>query len=163
MDAQQALQRLSLQAGITVAMPRKGGTLPEMLRPFRGAIDEKILEEILVDIKVLIEREIGEEQRLQALLAIGLIVSTTRGWALDRDSMLVRNDLIDDAQYNELLTWVRDVERLSAVMIERALHVRRRIRTYWRPHRPRVPDPRRPSVKTRNADKSRVRPSKRPR
>src|SRR5262245_46392660 len=87
------------------------GGLVDGLRPYTGTIDPRALKDVLVAVRTLKdEAEGGEAIPTSALSWIFDLTNTVRLWALDKDSMLVRNKLIGPSEWQTLMEWVVDVE-----------------------------------------------------
>lgn len=91
-----------------------------MLRPF-GGIDSSVMDSALHAARVLLAAKLDQKSRLEAILAILELVSVTRAWGLDDDSMLRRNKRLNDDQYVALIKWVRELEELAKRLVEAGL------------------------------------------
>jgi len=116
------LHLLMRHAGLAPELANEslGGTVVGMLRPYSG-LDAAVLGEALNAARSLSESNLDVQTLLQASLAVCELVSVTRAWGLDRDSMLVRNKLIDDAQWVALSEWTRELEEVNKLLLERGL------------------------------------------
>jgi hypothetical protein len=87
-----------------------GGLLDE-LRPFTGSINTASTQEVIDAIRSLVTlAQNGVPIRFSTLAQGFFLIHTVRRWALDKDSMLVRNALINDHDREELLTWIVEAQ-----------------------------------------------------
>ena len=77
-----------------------------MLRPFNGTLNEENFHElmnVLLALKDHFSKEIIDRNITSNLWAI---CHLTRSWAIERDAMLRRNNLINDTQIDLLTIWI---------------------------------------------------------
>lgn len=87
------------------------GGLVHSLRPYQGAIDRRALAAVLAAVRTLKkEAKRGEPMPIALVAGIFRLTNTVRRWALDGDSMLVRNKRIEPPQWEQLMDWVIKVE-----------------------------------------------------
>lgn len=98
--------------------------LIDSLRPYNGSIDVNVLAEISNAVDLLrCEAERGVIVPVSALAHVFYLTNTVRRWALDDDSMLVRNGRISVEDKATLAKWVTETEdsyrRLWGILEER--------------------------------------------
>lgn len=88
-----------------------------MLRPFSGQLEEKNYHEIMAAIRVLAsDLRSSEKIDRDVISAIWGICHLTRLWAIDRNCMLQRNNLIQAKQIKKLENWI-EIISYSTMMI----------------------------------------------
>ncbi len=87
------------------------GGLVDSLRPYTGRIDREALADVLAAVRALRSgAEDGEAVPISVVAGVFYVTHTVRRWALDKDSMLVRNNRINISDWQILMDWVVEVE-----------------------------------------------------
>ena len=111
MDAQDIAERLAHHSA-------GDGGLLHTLRPYVGSVDTTATKEILDLVRRLTElAEKGVALPIAALSGVFHITHTVRRWALDKDGMLVRNNLILPSDWDTLKRWTDEVEEEFAKLL----------------------------------------------
>lgn len=81
-----------------------------MLRPFLGKLNEANYHEVMEAIRTLAD-ELRDKEKIdrEVILAIWGICHLTRSWAIEKEGMLQRNNLINDEQIKKLEKWVESI------------------------------------------------------
>lgn len=89
----------------------EAGGLIDSLRPYTGRVDASALADTLAAVRAMRSRAAsGDVVSISALSSVFHLTNTVRRWALDKDSMLVRNKRIELPQWEQLMDWVIEVE-----------------------------------------------------
>lgn len=90
-----------------------------MLRPFMGELIEENYHEVMEAIKTL-AGEIGDQKQVdrEVISAIWGICYLTRSWAIDKEGMLQRNDLITEKQIGQLEKWVESISYTTMMILD---------------------------------------------
>lgn len=94
-----------------------GGFLSS-LRPYAGTLDRQALADVLSAAKAILRlAERGAEVPISVISWLFGLSRTIRAWAIDDGGMLVRNDLITDADRETLRRWLERVEDMLEAIL----------------------------------------------
>lgn len=89
-----------------------------MLRPYQGELYEDNFHEVMEIIKVLKNHFYQDKIDTHIISNFWGICHYSRAWALDKDSMLRRNNLISDIQLDLLTSWIECISNAIALLLE---------------------------------------------
>jgi hypothetical protein len=90
-----------------------------MLRPFSGELIEENYHEVIQALKVL-ANELRNNKQIdkEIISAIWGICHLTRSWAIDKEGMLQRNNLIKEAQIAKLEEWIGNISYATMMILD---------------------------------------------
>jgi hypothetical protein len=90
-----------------------------MLRPFSRELNDDNYHEVIEAIKTLAD-ELRSEEKIDknVISAIWGICYLTRIWAIEKDGMLRRNNLINDEQIEKLEKWIDTISYATMTILE---------------------------------------------
>ena len=90
-----------------------------MLRPFTGELIESNYQEVMQALKVLAD-DLSKPDQVDREIVSALwgICHLTRLWALEKDGMLQRNKLINEAQIKQLGDWVESISFATMMLLD---------------------------------------------
>ncbi|MEL6676898.1 MAG: hypothetical protein AAFR61_32115 [Bacteroidota bacterium] len=106
-----------IQQIIFHASPEEGSFL-NMLRPYRG-----LKEEIFLDLRTALQQmepefKAAKKADKDLMSAIWTLCFSAKYWGTEPDSMLVRNELITDADRQTLRTWINELSLMMATFLQ---------------------------------------------
>ena len=90
-----------------------------MLRPFSGELNEENYHEVIKAIKTLAD-ELRDKDKIdkEVISAIWGICHLTRSWAIEKEGMLRRNNLINDEQIKILEKWIESISFATMMILD---------------------------------------------
>ncbi|MEL7123049.1 MAG: hypothetical protein AAFO07_26605 [Bacteroidota bacterium] len=90
-----------------------------MLRPFSGKLNEESYHEVIKAIRTLAD-ELRNKEKIdrEVISAIWGICHLTRSWAIEKEGMLRRNNLINDEQIKKLEKWVESISYATMMILD---------------------------------------------
>ena len=90
-----------------------------MLRPFSGKLIEENYHEVIEAIRTLAdELRNGDEVDREVISTIWGICHLSRSWALEKDGMLRRNNLINEEQIEQLEKWIESISYATMMILD---------------------------------------------
>jgi ribonuclease D len=92
-----------------------------MLRPFQGILLEENYHEVMEALQVLAD-DVSERDTVdrEIMAALWSICHLSKAWAIHPEGMLRRNNLITDAQVEEMETWIEDISYATLCLLDGA-------------------------------------------
>ena len=102
-----------------VNQPKMKNGFLGMLRPFKGVLIEENYHELIKAIKVLSDEiRDGEQIDKEVISAIWGICHLARNWAVKKEGMLQRNQLLTSEQIAKLEKWLETISYAMMMMLD---------------------------------------------